>query len=176
MVLIFMLMQVIPKSVSPSLPSSLSPRPCLQLHSEHFHFTDYHVPATDKLLSQCSGMASVPRVWGHKGLKSPASCPPDFTSLFLLLQNFSLSSPGVFMFFLPLYPHVSLSLYPVTSTCEMSSSSFVSATARVHDHTTSPLGPATASQPASPPIHSLFHTVPLPKGKYDHYLPPKALD
>lgn len=98
MVSIFMVTQVIPKSTSPSLPSSQSPGPCLQLHKEHFHVADHHAPEMDKLLSQCSGAASVPGggEWGHRGLKSQASCPLAFTSLFLLLQNFSLSFHQVF--------------------------------------------------------------------------------
>lgn len=83
---IFTVMHVIPKSVSPSLLSSRSPRLCLQFHTQQLH----HAPATGKLLSQCSGTASVPGD-GQKGLKSQASCLLDSTSLFLLLQNFSLS-------------------------------------------------------------------------------------
>lgn len=70
---IFMVMQVIPKSMSPSLPSSQSPGPRLQLHKEHFHVADHHAPATYKVLSQCSGTASVPggggedtQVWNHR--------------------------------------------------------------------------------------------------------------
>lgn len=95
MVSIFTVMQVIPRSVSPSRSSFWSPRSHLQLYTEHFHAADHHTPARYKLLSQNRGIASVlcrgqGEVGAHNDLKPQASYPLDFTSLSLLLQNFSL--------------------------------------------------------------------------------------
>lgn len=107
------------------------------------------------------------RVWGHTGLKSHASPSRYATSLLLLLESvFGFRSPqGIFMFFLPLNPHISLSLNPVTSTSVMFPSFLLSTTVIAHDLTTSHLGHCHSAPPDSLPTIRSLHSWPSSTSK-----------
>lgn len=78
-----------------------------------------------------------------------------------------MSPPGVFLFFPPLCPHISLSLNLVTSTSEMSPPSFLSVRIRAQDCTTSLPGHCHSLPTASFTVRSLLHRL----GESDHNSP-----